>query len=54
MEEKNLSICYNCSTEIEPSDKFCHACGQKNTSSKIGVWNLIKEFFAEHLHLDSK
>jgi hypothetical protein len=54
MEEKNLSICYNCSTEIDPSDKFCHACGQKNTAGKIAVWTLIKEFFVEHLHLDSK
>lgn len=54
MEEKNLSLCYNCSTELEPSDKFCSACGQKNTSGKIKVWTLLKEFFGEHLHLDSK
>ena len=54
MEDKNLSVCYNCSVELEPSDKFCHACGQKNTSGKIAVWALIKEFLGEHLHLDSK
>lgn len=54
MEEHQSNICNNCNTDLKETDQFCSSCGQKNTTGKISVKLLIYEFFANHLHLDSK
>jgi hypothetical protein len=46
--------CYNCSTVLSESDKFCSNCGQKHTTGKISVWEFVYDFFKNILNIDAK
>lgn len=46
--------CANCEQPMDDGAKFCSACGQKHLSGIPTVWQLIKDFFASLLNLDSQ
>lgn len=54
MQGFSKDICNNCQLPIKETDKYCHACGQKNTSGKVTVRGLLNEFVDNYLHLNTK
>jgi len=46
--------CFNCHTPLPNRENFCPNCGQKNTTSKLPVWDLLREAIASYLNLDSR
>lgn len=52
--EQKLQKCFNCGFTIDSKSNFCSNCGQKNTDGKVGIADLVKEFFSEQLSIDSK
>ncbi len=46
--------CLNCGHEIDYSDKFCPYCGQKNSTHKLTLFNMLNEYFAGIFAYDSK
>jgi len=48
------TICLNCSTHLDVSEKFCHACGQLNSTKKLTISDFIEEFFANFYAYDSR
>lgn len=54
MKDTNINSCRNCGATMRASDKFCHHCGQKNTSGKVSMGKMLQEFFADQFHLDAK
>lgn len=53
-EEKVLAPhCFNCNAALEPNDKFCPQCGQKNHTGKVPFSELVHEFFHTFTHLDN-
>ncbi len=54
MQEFSKDICNNCQLPIQETDKYCHACGQKNISGKVTVRGLLNEFFDNYLNLNAK
>ncbi len=49
-----LKICYNCDTPLPEAAKYCLNCGQKHTTGRIKLRNLLGDFFAEQFNLDSR
>lgn len=48
------SECLNCKTPLDFSEKYCHYCGQLNSTKKITLSDFIEEFFANFYAYDSK
>jgi hypothetical protein len=46
--------CINCDTKLDVSEKFCHACGQLNSTKKLDIKDFIEEFFANFYAYDSR
>lgn len=46
--------CLNCQTPLDLSDRYCHQCGQLNTTKRLALRDFIQEFFANFLSYDSK
>ena len=44
--------CLNCETQLDVSEKFCHACGQLNSTKKLTIRDFIEEFFANFYAYD--
>ena len=38
--------CQNCDTHLDISEKYCHVCGQLNSTKKLTLRDFIDEFFA--------
>lgn len=47
-------VCLNCSHPLDVSDKFCPSCGQRNSTKKINLKDLIEELFSSFISYDSK
>lgn len=47
-------LCPNCYYPLPTYGGFCSHCGQKYTDGKLTIWNLIREFFAGILNLESR
>lgn len=46
--------CLNCNTPLDHIDKYCHQCGQLNTTKKLKIKDFLQEFFASIISYDSK
>lgn len=46
--------CINCETPLDVSEKYCHACGQLNSTKKLDIKDFIEEFFANFYAYDSR
>ena len=46
--------CINCETKLDVSEKYCHACGQLNSTKKLTIRDFIEEFFANFYAYDSR
>lgn len=46
--------CINCETPLDVSEKYCHACGQLNSTKKLTIKDFIEEFFANFYAYDSR
>ena len=46
--------CLNCETSLDISEKYCHHCGQLNSTKKLTVNDFIEEFFANFYAYDSR
>ncbi|WP_320815379.1 DUF3667 domain-containing protein [Flavobacterium sp.] len=55
---KNISYrsdkCLNCNTSLDVSEKYCHFCGQLNSTKKLTILDFLEEFFANFYAYDSK
>jgi len=36
--------CINCETSLDVSEKYCHHCGQLNSTKKLTIKDFIEEF----------
>jgi hypothetical protein len=45
--------CLNCGADLNPGDRYCHHCGQKNLSSRLGLKELISQFLTDYFAIDS-
>ncbi len=50
--ERHLNDCPNCDQPIK--ENFCPACGQPATDYRASLGRLIKDFFSDYLHLESR
>ncbi|VXB12327.1 conserved membrane hypothetical protein [Flavobacterium sp. 9AF] len=46
--------CLNCETPLDISEKFCHHCGQLNSTKKITIKDFIEEFLSNFYAYDSR
>lgn len=46
--------CLNCNTPLDYSERYCHYCGQLNSTKKITISDFIEEFFSNFYAYDSK
>ena len=46
--------CLNCETPLDMADKFCHQCGQLNTTKRLALKDFFSEFFANFISYDSR
>lgn len=46
--------CQNCDTHLDISEKYCHVCGQLNSTKKLTLRDFIDEFFANFYAYDSR
>ncbi len=46
--------CINCETSLDISEKYCHHCGQLNSTKKLTIKDFIEEFFANFYAYDSR
>lgn len=46
--------CLNCNTSLDISEKYCHFCGQLNSTKKITIKDFFEEFFSNFYAYDSK
>ena len=57
-ERKNISYrsdkCLNCNTPLDVSEKYCHFCGQLNSTKKLTILDFLEEFFSNFYAYDSK
>ena len=55
---KNISYrsekCLNCNTPLDVSEKYCHFCGQLNSTKKLTILDFLEEFFSNFYAYDSK
>lgn len=46
--------CLNCNTPLDISERYCHYCGQLNSTKKITFSDFIEEFFSNFYAYDSR
>jgi hypothetical protein len=46
--------CLNCNTSLDVSEKYCHFCGQLNSTKKLTISDFLEEFFSNFYAYDSK
>lgn len=46
--------CLNCGVPLDVIDRFCHNCGQANTTKKLSFKDFFNEFFASIFSYDSR
>ncbi|WP_431472254.1 DUF3667 domain-containing protein [Nonlabens sp. SCSIO 43208] len=46
--------CLNCGTPLENIDKYCHQCGQLNTTKRLALKDFFQEFFSNVFSYDSR
>lgn len=46
--------CHNCHYPLPPYGEYCSNCGQKYSTGKIPVWELVRDFIESVLNIDSK
>jgi len=46
--------CLNCGVPLDLIDKYCHNCGQINTTKKLSLKDFFNEFFASIFSYDSR
>jgi len=46
--------CLNCDTPLDVADKYCHQCGQLNTTKRLALKDFFSEFFANFISYDSR
>ncbi len=46
--------CLNCGVPLDAIDRFCHNCGQANTTKKLSFKDFFNEFFASIFSYDSR
>lgn len=46
--------CLNCKTPLDVVDKYCHQCGQLNTTKRLALKDFFSEFFANLISYDSR
>ncbi|PRX15724.1 DUF3667 domain-containing protein [Nonlabens ulvanivorans] len=46
--------CLNCGTPLDIVDKYCHQCGQLNTTKRLALKDFFTEFFANFIAYDSR
>ncbi|NJM78885.1 MAG: DUF3667 domain-containing protein [Flavobacterium sp.] len=46
--------CLNCETPLDISEKYCHHCGQLNSTKKLTISDFFEEFFANFYAYDSR
>jgi len=46
--------CLNCETPLDIADKYCHQCGQLNTTKRLALKDFFSEFFSNFISYDSK
>ncbi len=48
------NTCLNCDVPLDIADRFCHQCGQSNTTKKLSLKDFFNEFFASIISYDSR
>ena len=46
--------CLNCGVPLDMIDKYCHSCGQANTTKQLSFKDFFNEFFASIFSYDSR
>lgn len=46
--------CLNCNTPLDISERYCHHCGQLNSTKKLTLRDFFDEFFSNFYAYDSK
>lgn len=46
--------CLNCETALDISEKFCHQCGQLNSTKKLTIGDFFEEFLSNFYAYDSR
>ena len=46
--------CLNCETALDISEKYCHQCGQLNSTKKLTVGDFFEEFLSNFYAYDSR
>ena len=46
--------CYNCQTLLPETAIYCPQCGQKHTTGRIKLRNLVEDFLADQFNLDGR
>jgi len=46
--------CLNCDTPLDIADRFCHQCGQINTTKKLALSDFFQEFLSSFISYDSR
>jgi hypothetical protein len=46
--------CLNCETALDISEKYCHQCGQLNSTKKLAVKDFFEEFLSNFYAYDSR
>lgn len=47
-------LCLNCGTPLDISDRFCHNCGQRNSTKRLTVFDYFNEFLMSVITYDSR
>ena len=47
-------LCLNCSTPLDISDRFCHNCGQRNSTKRLTAFDYFNEFLMSVITFDSR
>lgn len=53
-EDRKLTHCTNCETQLQEGENFCPACGQKNLDRKVPLWMFIGDFVRDELKIDNR
>jgi hypothetical protein len=46
--------CSNCGTALEITDKYCHQCGQINSTKKLALTDFFEEFLSSFISYDNR
>ena len=46
--------CLNCETPLDSSEKYCHHCGQLNSTKRLTISDFIEEFLSNFYAYDSR